>query len=86
MIRSRGRTAIQVAAVACAMLFTPVVTHSQTTDSTRTTYADTDNHRGGFNWGWLGLLGLLGLLPRKRKETVVTDNRPGGTGGTTGRY
>ena len=85
MIRRGGRRVVQAAAVACALLCTPVLGHSQTTDSARTTYTDTDNNRG-FNWGWLGLLGLLGLLPRKRKETVVTETRTGGPGGTTGRY
>ena len=85
MVRARGRAALSIAAIAGAMLFTPMSTRAQTADSTRATYADTDNDHG-FNWGWLGLLGLLGLIPRKRKDTVVTETRPGGTTGTTGRY
>jgi hypothetical protein len=85
MIRRQERMAIQVVLVACAMLLMPMRAHTQDTLHNTTYAAQQDNGRG-FNWGWLGLLGLLGLLPRKRKDTVVTETRPGGSTGTPGRY
>jgi hypothetical protein len=73
MTRNKARMAIQAAAVVGALLFTPVVSHAQTADTTTTTtnYGTTNTGRH-FNWGWLGLLGLLGLWPRGRKEVVTT--------------
>ena len=76
MIRNKARKAIQAAAVAGALLFAPMVSHAQTTDSTTTTtsYGTTNTGRH-FNWGWLGLLGLLGLWPKGRKVVTTTETR-----------
>jgi hypothetical protein len=76
MIRNKARLAVEAAAVAGALLFAPMVSHAQTTDSANanSNYGNTNTGRH-FNWGWLGLLGLLGLWPRGRKEVVTTDTR-----------
>jgi hypothetical protein len=76
MIRNKARMAVQAAAVAGALLFTPLISHAQTADTTTTTtnYSTTNTGRH-FNWGWLGLLGLLGLWPRGRKEVITTETR-----------
>jgi hypothetical protein len=80
MIRNKARVTVQAAAIAAAMLCSPIVMNAQTTDSTQVTTTTTDSGRH-FDWGWLGLLGLLGLLPKKRNDTVVETRTTGTTGG-----
>jgi hypothetical protein len=85
-MRTKARASVQAAAIAAALLCSPIAMHAQNADSTRTYATTTDNDRH-FDWGWLGLLGLLGLIPRKRKETVVETRTTGTTGtGAGGRY
>ena len=90
MIRNKARVTVQAAAIAAAMLCSPIAMHAQTADSTQITTNTTTDSGRHFNWGWLGLLGLLGLLPKKRKDTVVETRTTGTTGGTGtgagGRY
>jgi hypothetical protein len=87
MLRS-ARLIVSSTLVAAAFVCAPHSANAQNTDSTNTTYATTETHRG-FDWGWLGLLGLLGLLPRKRRDTVTETRTTTGSGtgaGTGGRY
>ena len=85
MIRNKARVTVRAAAIAAAMLCSPIAMNAQTVDSTQAT--TTTGGGRHFDWGWLGLLGLLGLIPRKRKDTVVETRTTGTTGtGTGGRY
>ena len=72
------RTRAAVMAVSLMTLVLPLTGFAQGSTTSPPTRVDTrpvvtDDERGGFDWGWLGLLGLAGLgglLGRERGRDV----------------
>ena len=82
---SRIRIHAGIAALAAALLVTPVAISAQDTGVTATTTDNRDNDEG-FDKGLLGLLGLLGLagLRKKPDHHGHVDRDVHTTPGTTG--